>query len=51
VIGGVRLLEFLRTHADLPATSLLDPLVNLIQDFSPGEQADDITLVVARCRA
>jgi serine phosphatase RsbU (regulator of sigma subunit) len=51
VIGGVRLLEFLRTHTDLPATSLLDPLVKSIQDFSPGEQADDITLVVARYRA
>lgn len=51
MIGEVRLTDFLRVHTRLPATSLLDPLVKLIQNFSLGEQADDITLVVARCRA
>jgi serine phosphatase RsbU (regulator of sigma subunit) len=49
--GEGRLIEFLRAHSQLPAASLLHPLVAAIQAFSPGEQADDITLVVARCRA
>jgi hypothetical protein len=40
-----------RAHHLLPAASLLAPLVASIHKFSPGEQADDITLVVARCRA
>jgi serine phosphatase RsbU (regulator of sigma subunit) len=33
----------------LPVASLLETIVATVQDFSEGEQADDITLVVARC--
>jgi serine phosphatase RsbU (regulator of sigma subunit) len=49
--GEDRLVGFLRAHTQLAATALLTPLVEELQAFSPGEQADDITLVVARCRA
>ena len=49
--GESRLLDTLRAHCHLPPASLLQAIVEAVQQFSPGEQQDDITLVVARCTA
>jgi serine phosphatase RsbU (regulator of sigma subunit) len=35
----------------LPVPPLLEAIVAAVQKFSYGEQADDITLVLARCRS
>ena len=48
--GGERLMELLRRHQGLPIQALLDSVVNEVQRFSPHEQHDDITLIVAKCR-
>jgi phosphoserine phosphatase RsbU/P len=47
--GEERLVEFLQLHKDLPARQLLSAVVDEVGRFSPREQADDITLVIARC--
>jgi serine phosphatase RsbU (regulator of sigma subunit)/catechol 2,3-dioxygenase-like lactoylglutathione lyase family enzyme len=46
-----RLLEALQQRRDLPAQRLLAFVVEEIQKFSPHEQHDDITLIVAKCMA
>lgn len=48
--GERRLTEALGRHRDLPARDLLAAIVAEVQQFSPQEQHDDITLIVARCR-
>lgn len=48
--GDMRLLETLRTNQDLAPASLLSVLVQAVQQFSAGEQSDDLTLLVARAR-
>jgi serine phosphatase RsbU (regulator of sigma subunit) len=48
--GEQRLIEALRRHRDLPAQVLLSSIVDDVRRFSPHEQHDDITLIVARCR-
>jgi phosphoserine phosphatase RsbU/P len=48
--GESRLVETLLAHQSDPVASLLQTVVAKVQDFSRGEQADDITLVIARCR-
>jgi serine phosphatase RsbU (regulator of sigma subunit)/predicted enzyme related to lactoylglutathione lyase len=47
--GEERLIEALRRHRKLPPEALLASLVDDARQFSPHEQHDDITLVVARC--
>jgi phosphoserine phosphatase RsbU/P len=47
--GGDRLIESLRRHRELPSQSLLAAVVDDVRYFSPHEQRDDITLIVARC--
>ncbi len=47
--GEQRLLEALQQHRELPAAGLLAFVVEEIQKFSPHEQHDDITLIVAKC--
>src|ERR1700686_160835 len=47
--GEQRLTEALRRHCELSAQDLLGSIVDEISQFSPGEQYDDITLIVARC--
>jgi serine phosphatase RsbU (regulator of sigma subunit) len=47
--GECRLAETLRAHRNMPVDSLLETIVATVQKFGGGEQADDITLVVARC--
>jgi len=41
----------MRAHCRFPPAALLEAIVEAVRDFSPGEQQDDITLVVARCTA
>jgi serine phosphatase RsbU (regulator of sigma subunit)/catechol 2,3-dioxygenase-like lactoylglutathione lyase family enzyme len=48
--GEQRLLEALRRHRELPCRALLSAVVDEVRQFSPCEQYDDITLIVARCR-
>jgi serine phosphatase RsbU (regulator of sigma subunit) len=49
--GESRLIQSLRAHHDRPVASLLERIVDDVQKFSSGEQGDDITLVIAQCRA
>lgn len=48
--GEQRLIEALWQHRGLSSQTLLTSLVDNIRQFSPHEQYDDITLVVAKCR-
>ena len=48
--GETRLIEALRRHRELPPQNLLASLVEQSRRFSPDEQRDDITMVVAKCR-
>ena len=49
--GESRLLGTLRSHCHLPVGSLLQAVVGAVQQFTHGEQQDDITLVIARSLA
>ena len=46
--GEDRLIEILRRQLHLPVPTPLETIVASVQTFSDCEQADDITLVVAR---
>ena len=48
--GEERLVEALRRRRELPSPALLASIVEDVRKFSPHEQHDDITLIVARCR-
>jgi len=48
--GEARLLETLRRHRHADAPALVAAILEAVREFSAGEQADDITLVAARCR-
>jgi serine phosphatase RsbU (regulator of sigma subunit)/catechol 2,3-dioxygenase-like lactoylglutathione lyase family enzyme len=47
--GEHRLIESVRRHRDLRPRQLLDSILDDVKHFSPHEQHDDITLMVARC--
>jgi serine phosphatase RsbU (regulator of sigma subunit) len=47
--GERRLIESLRRHLGLCPREIVDATVREVQRFSPSEQYDDITLIVARC--
>src|SRR5208283_1575235 len=49
--GEHRLTETLRKHRELAPADLISAIVDEVRRFSPGEQHDDITLIVARCKA
>jgi phosphoserine phosphatase RsbU/P len=49
--GEARLVEALRRHRELSPQALLETVVDEVRRFSPHEQGDDITLIVARGRA
>ena len=49
--GEERLIDALRQNGDLPAQQILTSVVERIQRFSPAEQHDDITLIIAKCVA
>ena len=46
--GEERLIETLCRNRNAPARSLLQSVIRTVQQFSPGEQGDDITAVVAK---
>jgi serine phosphatase RsbU (regulator of sigma subunit)/predicted enzyme related to lactoylglutathione lyase len=48
--GEDRLLEIAGAHRHLPMPFLVEKLVEAARQFSHPEQADDITVVAARCR-
>jgi serine phosphatase RsbU (regulator of sigma subunit)/catechol 2,3-dioxygenase-like lactoylglutathione lyase family enzyme len=48
--GERRLLEALRRHGELDSAPMVNAIVNEVRAFSPREQHDDITLIVAKCR-
>jgi serine phosphatase RsbU (regulator of sigma subunit)/catechol 2,3-dioxygenase-like lactoylglutathione lyase family enzyme len=48
--GEERLVDALRRHCDRPPETLLSCLVDEVRSFSPHEQHDDLTLIVARRR-
>ncbi len=49
--GEERLIEALKRHRGQPAHSTVMSVIRDVQRFSPQEQHDDITLIVAKCRA
>jgi serine phosphatase RsbU (regulator of sigma subunit) len=49
--GERRLTEALWQHRELSSRELLAAIVDEVRQFSPGEQYDDVTLIVAKCRA
>ena len=48
--GERGLVEALRRNREMPAQALVNAIVGDVQRFSPHEQHDDITLIVAKCR-
>src|SRR2546430_1964719 len=48
--GEQRLIEALRRHRELSPQVMLVAIVDEVRHFSPHEQQDDITLIVATCR-
>ena len=48
--GEERLVSSVRLHQRQSASEILDGLLTEVQTFSQGEQADDMTLIVARAR-
>jgi serine phosphatase RsbU (regulator of sigma subunit) len=47
--GEQRLVEALRRHRGLSSETLLTSVLEDVRQFSPHEQYDDITLIVAKC--
>jgi phosphoserine phosphatase RsbU/P len=47
--GEERLVEALRRHRSLPPCEQLSSVVEEVRRFSPHEQHDDITLIIAKC--
>jgi len=48
--GEERLLAAIRRHQQRSAREILDGILSQVQQFSPDQQADDMTLIVAKCR-
>jgi len=48
--GEHRLMEALRRHVKSSSQALLAAILDEVRRFSPREQHDDITLIVAKCR-
>ena len=49
--GEERLIETLQTHRALSPNDLVAAVLDEVRRFSPQEQGDDITLIVARCKS
>jgi serine phosphatase RsbU (regulator of sigma subunit) len=47
--GEARLVEFIQKTRDLPVTEVLAAIQARVQELTGATQADDITLIVARC--
>jgi sigma-B regulation protein RsbU (phosphoserine phosphatase) len=48
--GDERLIQSVRAHRTKSAGEMLEAIIAEVQGFSQGHQADDMTLIVARCR-
>jgi len=48
--GEQRLMQALLRHRELSSEDLLAAIVDELRQFSPHEQHDDITLIIARCK-
>jgi serine phosphatase RsbU (regulator of sigma subunit)/predicted enzyme related to lactoylglutathione lyase len=48
--GEDRLIEILRKNRELCSDAIISAIVEEVRRFSPCEQHDDITLIVAKCR-
>jgi serine phosphatase RsbU (regulator of sigma subunit) len=48
--GEERLCAALQSDSKIPAPALLEAIVGAVRSFSPQEQHDDLTLIVAKCR-
>jgi len=48
--GEARLIETVRANRFLPPATLVTAIQNAVQQFSTGEQSDDLTMVIARAR-
>jgi serine phosphatase RsbU (regulator of sigma subunit) len=48
--GEARLVEALRRQRELSSEELVRAVAEQVRQFGPPEQADDITLIVAKCR-
>ena len=48
--GEQRLIDSLWRHRDLAPQAVIASIVDEVRMFSPHEQYDDITLIVAKCR-
>ena len=48
--GDQRLIEALQRHREQPAQAMIASIADEVRAFSPHEQHDDITLIVAKCR-
>src|SRR5204862_290262 len=49
--GEERLIAALQVHRGLAPTAMVAAVFDEVRRFSPEEQRDDITLIVARCRS
>jgi len=47
--GEQRLIQILRRHGERSCEAIIAAIVDEVRRFSPGEQHDDITLIVAKC--
>jgi serine phosphatase RsbU (regulator of sigma subunit) len=47
--GEQRLIDALRRNRDLRSQSVVDAIVGEVRAFTPHEQHDDITLIIAKC--
>ena len=48
--GDEHLTVAIRKHQQQSANEILDEILSEVQQFSRGAQADDMTLIVAKCR-
>ena len=46
--GEARLIEELQAHSRLPLDEIVTAIFSCVQEFSAGEQSDDLTLLIAR---
>ena len=47
--GEERLIDVLRQNAERSSEAIIAAIVDEVRRFSPHEQHDDITLIVAKC--
>src|SRR6266404_490131 len=48
--GEERLIDAVRRNIELPPQPMLSAIVDEVRKFSPHEQHDDITMIIAKCR-